>query len=401
MPASGKTTSLSTSSLGHGKGPGQGSHHVREAGANRSESCKRGSKPSGQTGSNERQNRGSRPPLSPNAIRAKKRSENTTRRGNQQTLATKHRWSNQDLRVAKPEDLRARVKALEQALEALRRQSKQSSTGKSAVHTKATHEGTNGSRVGAKQSNRAPKSCPPSARNADKKKSGKIAAPVRRASAEPSVAGAKRKSTTAQGTKVKPDPSTAMSAKVSPKTGNAPKVAGGTSDSPKVKLRELPRYKGDSYAETLKKGSVAESVKPVLAVNREEIDASIIAKSKKRSLRKLDKRWCDEELTYFLRMEFAFQERTSDTLRLMHGRLSKHLRQYDTSAFTQKEIYEISVNVVDAAMPISTHEQRVRAGMKNEDALDEMRKNNNFVNKGVAGHRGFFKKVMALPSSKA
>nr|UHS72259.1 MAG: hypothetical protein 1 [Tombusviridae sp.] len=321
------------------------------------------------------------------------------RQGDQQTLVSKHRWSRQDLQTANLQILRERVKALETTLENLRRQHRRSSTAKSVACTKAMRVDSRGSRAGASQSNQVPKSCPPSTKNAGKKKNGTQDGPVQPAIVKPFAGDRKSKPTTVLATKAKPDPSIAMSAKVSQKTGSAPQVVGAISNSPAAKARELPRYAGVSYAATLQKGSVAENIKPVLSVDRTEIDASIIPKSKKRGLRALDKRWCDEELTNYLRMEFAFQERTPDTLRLMHNRLSKHLRQYDTSQFTQKEVYEISINVVDAAMRISEHEQRVRAGMKNETAVDEMRKNNKFVTQGLAGRKGLFGKVVALPTS--
>jgi hypothetical protein len=57
--------------------------------------------------------------------------------------------------------------------------------------------------------------------------------------------------------------------------------------------------------------------------------------------------------------------------------------------------------VVNAAVAIPPQEQAVRAGWKNETALEEVRKNNLFVSEGKVGHiGGIFSKTMMKMSPR-
>ncbi|APG76573.1 hypothetical protein 1 [Hubei tombus-like virus 15] len=409
------STGVSTSSLGHGKGPGQGSHRVREAGANRNKRCSLGVKSGGKT-----TNTTGHPPAAgwihpqpaanaaakaaatdPNKIRVKERTTgNGAKQGSQQSLLSKHRWSKEDLRAAAARTLRARVKQLEGELEALRKQFKQSSTGKSGGSTPKRNVDKPGSKVGGKQSNQVPKSSPPNKKKGDRRTSGRPEDRAPPAPQEQSRGDRTRKRHTAPAPPVPPGPSSAMPAKVSRGTGTAPPAAEVTPDPAKDKKRDLPQYSGPSYAATVKSGLCTESNKPIFSKECAIIDNSIIARSAKRSMRKLDHQWADKELTHFLLMEFAFTPRTTEVLRLMHGRLQKHLRTFDTSAYTQEEMYKLSVRTVEAAIRVPQAEQAVRAGLKNDSALEEVRKNNKFLESGLVGNvRGLLgnKKLKEMP----
>jgi hypothetical protein len=169
--------------------------------------------------------------------------------------------------------------------------------------------------------------------------------------------------------------------------------------TPPAKARELPRHKGVSFAETVKSGPVEQSNKPILKLGPVvEAVGEIVPRKNKRALRADNSRWVDEELVHFLRMEFAFKPRSSDMYQLMHTQLRKHLRTFDTTGYTQKQLYDLSIETVAAAMPISKMEQGARTAMKDGPVLDEMEKHSNFVVKGVVGNvGGIIKQKFVMP----
>jgi hypothetical protein len=325
----------------------------------------------------------------------------------QQPLSSKHRWSSKDLTVATPEDLRDRVDQLQRQLEELRRAINKSSSAKSGATTGNGGQGPPNMTVGRAQSVPNLPSSQHSAKNCAFIPIGKNVAHARSADhvQRAGLVGATQQRS--QGGNSTPDPSTATAAVLSKQIGIPQRVirtaetipAGAnapTQAAPLAKPRNLPRYKGVSFASTVKSGPVESNDKPILATVAEAVKShDKLSLSKKRALRLDDKRFVDEELVYYLRMEFAFKPRDSSSFGQMHTCLRKHLRTYDTRHFTQKEMYDISVEVVNTAMAISPQEQAVRAGWKDENALEEVRKNNKFIMEGKVGNTaGVFGKTM-------
>lgn len=356
-------------------------------------------------------NRSTREPVRDRQVKGKPRGnpKNQQQAGNarhqkhQQPLGVKHRWSKSDLSIATRGDLTARVAQLQQQVEELQRRLKQRTSTVKLGGTIA-----NGRKVVPFTKGGLLKSTPPmesstrSLRSAARPAPGKLGGSAPNVAQRPSVGEVKTQPRSQVAGPSKPGQSSVINVNSIQEIG---KVAqSGQQVSPELKsepakARQLPRYAGASYAATVAMGNTVNSEKPILAENPSIGDIhQIIKRSEKRKIRWDGERIADEELVYFLRQEFAFKERTQETFALMHTTLRKHLRTYDVSNFTQKQVYEMSLEAVVAAYTISDVEQRVRAGMKDEKTLQELVKNNKFVNEGVVGHTGFlFKKTFSLP----
>jgi len=359
--------------------------------------------------------RGGQGRRSPAGKPGNKPSGNASRQRSQQPLlSTKHRWSSRDLSNATHLDLSERVHKLQQMVEELQRAlNKKSSTAKCAAATNSGARGKTTSMGGRTMSAPHIPSSPLFTRSADRRHSGPNGRPAQSATAAPSAAVPRPLSSKNQGGKPKHVPSIATGVTTLAKTGTIPSCpvkepkpehlvnhqAPEKPAMPLAKARELPRHKGVSFAETVKSGPVEQSNKPILKLGPVvEAVGDIVPRNTKRALRANNKKWVDEELVHFLRMEFAFKPRSAELLQLMHTQLRKHLRTFDTSGYTQKQLYDLSIETVGAAMPISEMEQGVRAGMKDGPTLEEMRKNNDFVVKGVVGNVGaIFKRKFEMP----
>jgi hypothetical protein len=344
---------------------------------------------------------------------------------NQQPLSSKYRWSSKDLTVATREDLCERVAQLQMEVENIRRALNKSSSGKLDATTSSGKPAKHNTKAGKMLSSPHSRSCPRLGKSCESIQSGWKRGSVQSVDRAQRADQAEAALNQPLGGRSKSAPSIATGAEHSRQTGiphratktakqseavpvqgvrpsKEAQVTTPVQETPLAKPRNLPRNKGVSFSSTVKSGPTVASDKPILAtVSPAMLSKEKLKSSVKRKLRFDDTRFVDEELVHYLRMEFAFKPRSAETFGLMHTSLRKHLRTFDTSHHTQKEIYDISVEVVNAAVAIPPQEQAVRAGWKNETALEEVRKNNLFVSEGKVGHiGGIFSKTMMKMSPR-
>lgn len=105
----------------------------------------------------------------------------------------------------------------------------------------------------------------------------------------------------------------------------------------------------------------------------------------------------DLELLGWLRLEYAFRERTTDLFAQMAAKARQHLKLYDTTHLTALEVHEMIVRVVALAYEVPECEADVRQRMRNPDVIEEINKSGKFLKKGIVGN-SLFGKAVTLPT---
>nr|UHS72363.1 MAG: hypothetical protein [Tombusviridae sp.] len=168
------------------------------------------------------------------------------------------------------------------------------------------------------------------------------------------------------------------------------------------KGRDLPRYGGRSYEATVALGGKSTD-KPKFVRELEVAGRPKVSKATKRAVAGRSKPGLDifdKDCLYYLLDKFAFCERDSRLFRTMHVELGKYLNRFDLTGYTSQEIYHLKIETVAAAVRIPPAEQVFRASLKDEGALSELSKNNDFLATGRVGRVGaLFKKTLTLPTS--
>jgi hypothetical protein len=97
---------------------------------------------------------------------------------------------------------------------------------------------------------------------------------------------------------------------------------------------------------------------------------------------------CDSELIYYLKVEAMYQDRTPALARILHGKGKRFLERFDTADITWERRYTILASAVRVACMIDNDEEALRESFKSEEQQEMIRKNHDFLTKGIVGHSG-------------
>lgn len=158
---------------------------------------------------------------------------------------------------------------------------------------------------------------------------------------------------------------------------------------------------GASYAATVAKGPIKGNPDPIKSIQPQVTFVGVQGRSEKLQARTGDSTYVDEELLYYLWIEFAGEERNARTYSKMWGKMRKHLRSWDTTKYTKPQLFRAASKAVAAAMRVPPEEQEARQFLKDQGTIEEMTKHNKFVSEGKAGRLGsLFKTSHDLPRAK-
>jgi hypothetical protein len=159
--------------------------------------------------------------------------------------------------------------------------------------------------------------------------------------------------------------------------------AGGETDKPTK--RELPNSANKSLVATQSKGPTKSDDRPIFEAELVTTKKPKLRTAEKHVLRRCKKVEIEEDCFYWLLDEFAFVPRTNVTLRDMKVKLTKYLNKFDMRSYTNKQRYQMTIDVVGLAMLVPKEEQAVRQSLKDAKVLEDMHKQNLLIEDGAVG----------------
>lgn len=145
-----------------------------------------------------------------------------------------------------------------------------------------------------------------------------------------------------------------------------------------------------------------EIVKPLKTVESVPIDTM---KNKGDFLQKVRRpqrtapHYADCDLVHLLRLEYAFKPRTASMLSQMAAKSKIYLSKYDCTELTAKQLYNMIISAVSAAMEISPLEEQVRQSLRNSEGNQARHKQARMIREGILGNK-LFGAPDKLPSNK-
>jgi len=109
--------------------------------------------------------------------------------------------------------------------------------------------------------------------------------------------------------------------------------------------------------------------------------------------------YADCDLVHLLRLEYAFKPRTSNMLSQMAAKCKIYLAKYDCTELSAKQIYNMIISAVSAAMEISPLEEQVRQSLRNTEGNMARHKQSMMIRDGILGNK-LFGAPDKLPSNK-
>nr|UNI73987.1 MAG: hypothetical protein [brine shrimp tombus-like virus 1] len=329
-------------------------------------------------------------------------SGNAKRKGAQQTLASKHRWSKEDVRSAPNALLRSRVLHLQSMVEELRKTINSTSKGRSEGAIVPTKKAKPSGKAGSLGQIPQAKFSPPSTRKTVSLPLGMNGEPAPIVTPRPSQKDNVIQPCNQDGEWKQPRStvsSVTISAQEKIPTSNRfqPLEVEVTKHEP-ITLRGLPPVNGASYAETLRLGAKASS-DPKYVPMMSPKHTGRPEPSEVRAVRGADALVVEDELTDYLHYKFLLEDRTNKTPAKMKKEADNYLRRYDTSNITWGNLVHIVSRAIQAAMIPTGDAVLLRNFFKDDSLLNEMKKQTKFVNEGALGKAGIFCKKFSLPKS--
>lgn len=109
--------------------------------------------------------------------------------------------------------------------------------------------------------------------------------------------------------------------------------------------------------------------------------------------------YADCDLVHLLRLEYAFKPRTANMLSQMAAKSKIYLAKYDCTELTAKQLYNMIISAVSAAMEISPLEEQVRQSLRNSEGNVARHKQARMIREGILGNK-LFGPPDKLPSNK-
>nr|UNI73984.1 MAG: hypothetical protein [brine shrimp tombus-like virus 1] len=327
---------------------------------------------------------------------------NAKRKGAQQTLASKHRWSKEDVRSAPNALLRSRVLHLQSMVEELRKTINSTSRGRSEGAIAPIKKAKPSGKAGSVGQIPLARSLPPSTRKTVSLPLGMNGEPAPTATLRPSQKDNETPSCSPDGERKQPRStvsSVTISAPEKTPTSNRfkPLEVEVTRHEP-ITLRGLPPVGGASYAETLRLGAKASSDPKYVPVMSPK-HTGRPERSEVRAVRGADALVVEDELTDYLHYKFLLEDRTNKTPAKMKKEADNYLRRYDTSNITWGNLVHIVSRAIQAAMVPTSDAVLLRNFFKDDSLLNEMKKQTKFANEGALGKAGLLGKKFFLPKS--
>lgn len=165
------------------------------------------------------------------------------------------------------------------------------------------------------------------------------------------------------------------------------------SASPKRDLKRRPGYRSGT-SELVSKEDVEK--RAVTAIDDAadkavfEVATVVAGKRCKKSLlhRRAERKQAiliEDNLYWFLVMEFAFVPRTADLLRQMKAKTKQFYAQHDMTALSLRQQYQLMVSTITRVMDVPQAEQLLRQQLKNPVENEEREKHQRLVKEGTAG----------------
>lgn len=108
----------------------------------------------------------------------------------------------------------------------------------------------------------------------------------------------------------------------------------------------------------------------------------------------------DDNLYWYLVLEFALVPRTSDILRQMKAKAKQFLNLHDLNDISLKDQYTMVIGTISRAMLVPEQEMKLRQELKSDAAIEEMGKHAKLVKKGMIGRAfGGLGKPFNLPEA--
>jgi len=168
----------------------------------------------------------------------------------------------------------------------------------------------------------------------------------------------------------------------------SPVLAPIVEEIPPKSTKTAPHYGGASYKLTEELANLADNKNPIMAKSFEVVQREEIPKGVKHAARKSKWVVTNEELHYYLLIEFACVPRTPTIFRSMVVKARAYLKEHDMRFFTTKEAYATVMQAVRTAIPISTEEALLRQSLKHDGVVDYLEKNEKLLVDGLAGKSG-------------
>ncbi|APG76421.1 hypothetical protein 2 [Sanxia water strider virus 14] len=172
-------------------------------------------------------------------------------------------------------------------------------------------------------------------------------------------------------------------------------------------LKRRPGYKSDRDSPTIKRVTWEArrapddaADKPVYATNTSKRGpARKVPLGERRRQRKafVD---VDDNLYWYLVLEFALVPRTSDILRQMKAKAKQFLNLHDLNDISLKDQYTMVIGTISRAMLVPEQEMKLRQELKSDAAIEEMGKHAKLVKRGMIGRAfGGLGKPFSLPEA--